>query len=150
PDFRAQMLRENVQRLDAILITHPHKDHIAGLDDVRAFNRKSGSSIPVFGTTDVHNALRREFYYAFHPQAYFGVPQLELIPIESYTPFTLFDQEIIPLEVMHYKMPVTGFRIGDFAYVTDAKTLDARALRALEGTKVLVLNALQKLDHISH
>lgn len=150
PDFRAQMLRAQVRHLDAILLTHSHKDHIAGLDDVRAFNRKQGTPIDIYADLNVHNALKREFFYAFHPQAYFGVPQLNLITIESDQPFTIGDLEVEPIEVMHYKMPVLGFRFGDFTYITDAKTISAASLDKIRGTRVLVLNALQQTDHISH
>lgn len=150
PDFRYQMLRQQVDHLDAILFTHSHKDHIAGLDDVRAFNRKQGESIDIYADISVHDALKREFFYAFHPQAYFGVPQLNLISIEKNITFPLFGQSVLPVEVMHYKMPVLGFRIGDFTYITDAKTIDADTIDQLSGTKILVLNALQKEQHISH
>lgn len=150
PDFRYQMLRENVQHLDAILFTHSHKDHIAGLDDVRAFNRKQGSPIDVYADLAVHDALKREFFYAFHPQAYFGVPQLNLHKIEKDTPFTVYDQEVVPLEVLHYRMPVLGFRFGDFTYITDAKTISDETIGKIKGTKILVLNALQQQTHISH
>lgn len=150
PDFRYQMLREHVDHLDAVLFTHAHKDHIAGLDDVRAFNRKQGTSIDIYADLAVHDALKREFFYAFHPQAYFGVPQLNLLTIEKSKAFQLFDQEILPIEVLHYKMPVLGFKLGDFTYITDAKTIEAESLELLKGTRILVLNALQKEAHISH
>ncbi len=150
PDFRYQMLRAHVMHLDAILFTHSHKDHIAGLDDVRAFNRKQGTPIDIYADLHVHNALKREFFYAFHPQAYFGVPQLNLIAIDETKPFEVFDKEIVPIEVMHYKMPVLGFRTGDFTYITDAKTISPTSLKKMEGTRILVLNALQKEEHISH
>lgn len=150
PDFRYQMLRAHVMHLDAVLFTHSHKDHIAGLDDVRAFNRKQGTPIDIYADLHVHNALKREFFYAFHPQAYFGVPQLNLIAIDETKPFEVLGKEIVPIEVMHYKMPVLGFRIGDFTYITDAKTISPASLKKMEGTRILVLNALQKEEHISH
>lgn len=150
PDFRQQMLKHHVQHLDAVLFTHSHKDHIAGLDDIRAFNRKQGTPIDIYADLSVHDALKREFFYAFHPQAYFGVPQLNLITIDRDSPFEVFGQEVIPLHVMHYKMPVLGFRFGDFTYITDAKTIPDETLDQIKGTKVLVLNALQKEAHISH
>lgn len=150
PDFRYQMLREQVMHLDAILMTHSHKDHIAGLDDVRAFNFKQQSSIDIYGTLVLHEALRREFYYAFSGAQYPGIPRLELVEIEALKPFSLFDKEILPLEVMHYQMPVMGFRIDDFAYITDAKTISSATRKKLTGLKVLVINALQKESHISH
>ena len=149
PDFRYQMLREHVTHLDAILFTHSHKDHLAGLDDVRAFNRQKGGAIDIYGTTDVHEALDREFYYAFAAQKYPGVPQLALHPITK-SSFSLFDTVIQPIEVMHYMLPVLGFRIGNFTYITDAKTVADSQLEKVKGTKVLVVNALQREPHISH
>lgn len=150
PDFRYQMLRKQVDHLDAILFTHSHKDHIAGLDDVRAFNRKQGEPIDIYADLSVQDALKREFFYAFDPHAYFGVPQLNLITIEKDHTFPLFGQSVLPIEVLHYKMPVLGFRIGDFTYITDAKTIDSDTMSKIVGTKILVLNALQKEQHISH
>jgi Metal-dependent hydrolases of the beta-lactamase superfamily I len=149
PDFRYQMLRERVTHLDAILFTHSHKDHIAGLDDVRAFNRQQGSAIDIYGTGEVHEALRREFYYAFSAKKYPGVPELNLHEITS-APFPLFGVEVIPVEVMHYRMPVMGFRIGEFTYITDAKTVVDAEMEKIAGTKILVVNALQRDPHISH
>ncbi|MFD2598912.1 MBL fold metallo-hydrolase [Sphingobacterium corticis] len=150
PDFRTQMLRENVTRLDAVLMTHSHKDHIAGLDDVRAFNYLQQESIPIYGTKETHDALKREFYYAFSDYRYPGVPQLELEEIYPTKPFNLKGSEIIPIEVLHYRMPVLGFRMGSFAYVTDAKTISEESFALLDGVEVLVLNALQREPHISH
>jgi len=149
PDFRYQMLREQVDHLDAILFTHSHKDHIAGLDDVRAFNRQQGRAIDIYGAHEVHEALRREFYYAFTAKKYPGIPQLELHEI-TLSPFFLFGVEIIPIEVMHYMMPVLGFRVGDFTYITDAKTVSDTEIKKIVGTKILVVNALQQEPHISH
>lgn len=150
PDFRCQMLRKGVQHLDAVLMTHSHKDHIAGLDDVRAFNYKQQASIPIFGTVATHDSLRSEFYYAFSEDKYPGVPQLELIEIQATRSFHVGKHEILPIEVMHHKMPVLGFRIGDFAYVTDAKTISETSYTLLDGVHTLVLNALQRDPHISH
>lgn len=150
PDFRYQMLRLDVQHLDAILFTHAHKDHIAGLDDVRAFNRKQGKPIDIFADLAVHDALKREFFYAFHPQAYFGVPQLNLLTIEANQSFEVLGKTILPIPVLHYKMPVLGFRIEDFTYITDAKTISEEAISKIKGSRILVLNALQQEQHISH
>ncbi|AIM36465.1 beta-lactamase [Sphingobacterium sp. ML3W] len=150
PDFRYQMLREQVMHMDAVLMTHSHKDHIAGLDDVRAFNFKQQSSIDIYGTKVLHDALRREFYYAFSGVKYPGIPRLELVEIEALKSFSLFEKEVLPLEVMHYQMPVLGFRIDDFAYITDAKTVSIATREKLTGLKVLVINALQKESHVSH
>lgn len=149
PDFRCQMLREHVTRLDAVLFTHSHKDHVAGLDDVRAFNRQQGGAVDIYGTKDVHEALQREFYYAFSAKRYPGVPMLNLHEITS-APFPLFGHDVVPIEVMHYMMPVLGFRIGDFTYITDAKTVADDQMEKIIGSKVLVVNALQREAHISH
>lgn len=150
PDFRFQMLREKVKHLDAILMTHAHKDHIAGLDDVRAFNYQQQQSIAIYANVPTLESLQREFYYAFSTIKYPGVPQLDLEEIEAGKDFYLFDQKITPIEVMHYKMPVLGFRIGNFAYLTDAKTVTAENRKLLEGVEILVVNALQEMAHISH
>ncbi|SKB83627.1 phosphoribosyl 1,2-cyclic phosphate phosphodiesterase [Sphingobacterium nematocida] len=150
PDFRYQMLRERVDHLDAILMTHSHKDHIAGLDDVRAFNYHQQQSISIYADAATLEALQREFYYAFSAVKYPGVPQLDLEEIKAEMPFSLFDHEVIPFEVLHYKMPVMGYRIGAFAYITDAKTVSKETRKLLEGLDVLVVNALQEAPHISH
>jgi len=150
PDFRYQMLRDGVKHLDAILMTHSHKDHIAGLDDVRAFNYQQQEAITIYSNTATLEALQREFYYAFSAIKYPGVPQLELKEIQPLDSFTILETEILPFEVLHYKMPVLGFRVGNFAYITDAKTVSEESRSALEGVEVLVVNALQESAHISH
>lgn len=149
PDFRQQMLRENIGHLDAVIFTHAHKDHTAGLDDVRAFNFKQRIDMPIYGTKEVHDQLKREFAYAFANDFYPGVPRLELKEISS-EPFTIDGIPICPLPVHHMKLPVYGFRIEDFSYVTDANFIPDETLDRLKGTKTLVLNALQKEKHISH
>lgn len=149
PDFRQQMLRENVQRLDAVIFTHEHKDHVAGLDDVRAFNFKQQKDMPVFCNLAVENALKREFSYVFAENTYPGIPRLQLNRIDK----DIFEVEgisVVPIEVMHYQMPVLGFRIGNFAYITDAKTISDEEKKKLVGVKVLVVNALRIEPHISH
>jgi phosphoribosyl 1,2-cyclic phosphate phosphodiesterase len=149
PDFRCQMLREKVQRLDAIVFTHEHKDHIAGLDDIRAFNYKQQGPIDVYATARVQEALKREFHYIFAEFKYPGIPQLTLHTINM-SPFFVGSLKFIPIEVMHYKLPVLGFRINDFTYITDAKTVTEKEVEKIKGSKVLVINALQKQEHISH
>lgn len=149
PDFRYQMLRECVKHLDAIVFTHEHKDHVAGMDDIRAFNYRQQGAIDVYATTRVQEALRREFSYIFHDFKYPGIPQIELHTIDK-EPFYIGDAKLIPIEVMHYKLPVLGFRIGDFTYITDAKTIEPAELEKIKGSKILVINALQKEKHISH
>ena len=149
PDFRFQMLREKVHRLDAIVFTHEHKDHTAGLDDIRAFNYKQQGPIDVYATPRVQEQLKREFYYIFAEFKYPGIPQLTLHTIEM-EPFDVAGLKFIPIEVMHYKLPVLGFRIGDFTYITDAKTVADIEVEKIKGTKTLVINALQRQEHISH
>ncbi|MEJ0029283.1 MAG: MBL fold metallo-hydrolase [Bacteroidota bacterium] len=149
PDFRQQMLREGINRLDAVLFTHSHRDHLAGLDDVRAYNYLQNSDMPLYATADVHQQIQTEFYYAFSPQRYPGIPQLQLHTID-HKPFTIGSTTVTPLPVMHLKLPVLGFRIGNFSYITDANLIPDETYNLLKGTEVLVLNALQKDKHISH
>ena len=149
PDFLKQMLRENVKRLDALIFTHSHKDHIAGLDDIRAFNYISGQVIDVYADENVQRAIHREFPYIFDEFKYPGVPEINLFPIGN-EPFVAGGEAIIPIEVLHYKMPVKGFRIGDFTYITDANFISDTEREKIKGSKVLVLNALRKEKHLSH
>ncbi len=149
PDFRQQMLREKVKSLSAVVFTHEHKDHIAGLDDVRAFNYFSGNPIDVYGDERVHIALRREYHYAFSGVNYPGIPKLNVHLIDK-NPFDVQGVKFIPIEVLHYQLPVLGFRVNDFTYITDANYISDEELLKIKGTKVLVLNALRKEKHISH
>jgi len=149
PDFRYQMLRLNVRHLDAVLFTHPHKDHIAGLDDIRAFNFFTQAPMDLYANYLTEEALRRDFYYAFSDTKYPGVPELNLHSIDQ-NPFLIGDIPIVPIEVWHLKMPVLGFRIGNFTYITDANRIEADEKEKIRGSSVLVLNALRKEKHISH
>ncbi|MFT3825624.1 MAG: MBL fold metallo-hydrolase [Chitinophagaceae bacterium] len=149
PDFRYQMLRAEVKQLDGIVFTHSHKDHVAGLDDVRAFNFFSGKGMPVYSTEMTQEVLIREFPYAFADTKYPGLPEIKL---NSFTnePFVVGDIPIVPVDVWHLKMPVTGFRFGKFTYITDANRIEEAEKEKIKGSEVLVLNALRKEKHISH
>ncbi len=149
PDFRQQMLRERIKRLDAILFTHEHKDHTAGLDDVRSFNFVQKMDMPVYGRKPVLAQIKTEFAYAFADKKYPGVPSIATHEIDN-NPFVVNNTTVTPIDVLHYKLPVFGFRIGDFTYITDANHIDAVEIEKIKGSKVLVLNALQQTEHISH
>jgi phosphoribosyl 1,2-cyclic phosphate phosphodiesterase len=149
PDFRQQMLREKIQRVDAVLYTHEHKDHLAGLDDIRAFNFILGKHMDIYAGKYVEEAIRREFAYIFAQDKYPGIPLINLHAIEN-KPFQLLGKTIIPIEVSHYKLPVFGFRIDDFAYITDAKTISEQEAEKLSGVHTLVINALRRETHNSH
>ncbi len=149
PDFRYQMLREKVHQLDAILFTHEHKDHIAGLDDVRAFNFKHDREIDVYAEERVQNALKNEFSYVFSGLNYPGLPRVVLHHIKE-KGMNIQGVDVTPIRALHFKLPVYGFRIGDFTYITDAKTISAEEKEKIKGSKVLVLNALRRDEHMSH
>jgi phosphoribosyl 1,2-cyclic phosphate phosphodiesterase len=149
PDFRQQMLRENVKRVDAIFFTHEHKDHIAGLDDIRSFNWIYKKSMDIYAEERVLKALQIEYSYVFAEDKYPGIPKMTLHSI-SEKPFNVMGIEIIPIRALHYKLPVLGFRIGEFAYITDAKTIPESEYEKLKGLKYFVINALRKKEHISH
>ena len=149
PDFRQQMLQQAVTNLDAVIFTHEHRDHIAGLDDVRAFNYVLNKKIDIYGTPQVMEAIRIEFPYIFSESRYFGAPQLTTHPIDD-KPFTIMGVEFIPILVLHEKLPVTGFRVGDFTYITDASYISDAELEKVKGSRVIVLNALRNSKHVSH
>jgi len=143
------MLREGIKKLDAVLFTHEHKDHTAGLDDIRPFNFYQKADIPIFGRKTVLEQLQREYAYIFNDKKYPGVPQVACVEIDRH-PFQINGIGITPIPVLHYKLPVLGFRIGDFSYITDANQIPEESYALLEGTEILVLNALQKEPHIAH
>jgi phosphoribosyl 1,2-cyclic phosphate phosphodiesterase len=149
PDLRQQLLRSGTERLDAILITHEHMDHVAGIDELRALNFAQRKEMEVHANAATLNAVKRMFHYAFADVRYPGVPELRLHEI-GLSPFVAAGVNVEPVEVMHHLMPVLGFRIGDFAYITDAKTIAPEEKEELKGLKVLVLNALRKKAHLSH
>ncbi len=149
PDFRQQMLRENVKRLDALLFTHGHKDHTAGMDDIRAFNYTMKKPVDIYASEQVQETIQREFSYIFSGLDYPGLPQLTFHTI-GLKPFDAQGVQVIPIQVMHYKLPVLGFRFGDFTYITDANFISDEEKKKIAGSKVLVLNALRREEHISH
>jgi len=149
PDFRYQMLRINNTKLDAVLFTHPHKDHIAGLDDVRAYNFFQKKPMDVYANALTAEALKREFAYVFADNKYPGIPQINLHIIDE-TPFVVGDVPVLPFTVWHHKMPVLGFRFENFTYITDANRIDEAVKEKIKGSDVIVLNALRNEQHISH
>ncbi len=149
PDFRQQMLRENVQWLDAVVFTHAHRDHLAGLDDIRGFNFKMKRAIDLYCEKRVETAIRREFFYAFEEPKYPGVPEMNIHHI-GLEPFELFDLKIEPIRVFHHKLPVLGFRFDKFVYITDANLIEPKEMEKIKGCEVLVLNTLRREYHISH
>jgi phosphoribosyl 1,2-cyclic phosphate phosphodiesterase len=149
PDFRHQMLREKVEKLDAVIFTHEHKDHTAGFDDIRAYNFILRKKIDVYATPRVQESLKREFSYIFAEEKYPGIPEITLHTINN-KPFTINGTEFIPINVFHHKLPVLGFRINNFTYITDANQIPETEFKKIEGSEVIVLNALRKEEHVSH
>ena len=149
PDFRYQMLRENIKHLDAVIFTHPHKDHVAGLDDVRGFNYFMQKPMEIYGNEMTLEVIIREFPYAFTEKKYPGAPNIRLNTIGS-EPFQINDLVIAPVLVWHMQMPVLGFRFGKFTYITDANRIEETSKEKIRGSEVMVLNALRREEHISH
>jgi phosphoribosyl 1,2-cyclic phosphate phosphodiesterase len=149
PDFRCQMLKHKVKHLDAVLLTHSHKDHIAGMDDLKAFTYFTKKPMEIYADAATEDAVRREFYYAFSDTRYPGTPEFEMNTITT-DPFLIGDIPVIPVLVWHLRMPVMGFRFGNFTYITDANRIDTEEMEKIKGSEVLVLNALRKEKHISH
>jgi phosphoribosyl 1,2-cyclic phosphate phosphodiesterase len=149
PDFREQMLSNKVKMVDAILFTHEHKDHIAGLDDVRAFNYRSKKPMEIYASTRVQEALKREYAYVFADNKYPGIPQVNIHQLDTES-INLFGVNFIPIDVMHYKLPVKAFRVGDLSYITDANYISPEEIEKMRGSEVLIVNALRREKHISH
>ena len=149
PDFRQQMLRANVKRLDAVLLTHAHFDHIGGLDDVRSYNYLQKSSIDIYGNEMAINGLMHTFDYAFKSLKYPGLPEFCTHRVAE-APFQIGEQIIVPIEVLHYRLPILGYRINDLVYLTDVKQIEPKQLDKIIGCKILIINALKKEDHFSH
>jgi phosphoribosyl 1,2-cyclic phosphate phosphodiesterase len=150
PDFRQQMLRANVRTLKGVLFTHEHKDHLGGLDDIRAFNYRENRKMEIFSTQRVYEAIQKEYHYIFSEVRYPGIPEISWNEIQL-EPFKLPNGPmVVPIQVMHHKMPVLGFRIADFTYITDAKSISEKELEKVKGTKILIVNALHRSSHISH
>ncbi|MDN5349480.1 MAG: phosphoribosyl 1,2-cyclic phosphate phosphodiesterase [Bacteroidales bacterium] len=149
PDFRQQMLREKVTKMDAVLITHCHKDHIAGMDDVRSFNFLQKKAMPIYASPEDQKLIKTEFSYAFAEKKYPGVPSLDLIDMDENL-LKIKDLNITPIRVMHRYLPVFAFRIGNFAYITDANYISPESFDALKGIDILVIDSVRKEKHISH
>lgn len=150
PDFRQQLLRENIKKLDGLVFTHSHKDHLAGMDDIRAFNYLSNKPVEVYASLETQEAIRTEFSYIFNKPDYPGIPQINFTTINKSTTFWIGDILFQPIEVMHLKMPVLGFRIFNFTYITDANFIAEEEMQKIYGTDFLVLNALRREKHVSH
>ena len=149
PDFRYQMLRAGVKKMDGVIYTHPHKDHIAGLDDIRAFNYFNDAAVNVYANAMTQKALRNEFHYVFAEHKYPGIPDIVLNDIDNDL-FMVGDIPVLPIKVWHLHMPVLGFRFGNFTYITDANRIDDAEKEKIKGSEILVLNALRHKKHISH
>lgn len=149
PDFRQQMLRLDLKSLDAVVFTHEHKDHIAGLDEVKAFNFFNKMRMPVYATERVQEALKREFAYIFAEDKYPGIPEIDVLTVTDEI-IKIKDIELLPINVIHYRLPVKAYRIKDFTYITDANYISEEEKEKIKGSKIIVINALRREEHVSH
>ena len=149
PDFRQQMLREKVEKVDAVLFTHHHKDHVAGMDDIRAFNYRWKKDMQLYCTKLTEEALKKEFPYVFSDVKYPGLPEVKINIIKN-KPFKIQDTTVIPIKAQHYIMPVLGFRIKNFVYLTDVSSISELEKEKMKGADLIILDALRKKEHISH
>lgn len=149
PDFRQQMLRLDLKSLDAVVFTHEHKDHIAGLDEVKAFNFFNKMRMPVYATERVQEALKREFAYIFAEDKYPGIPEIDVFTVTDKV-IKVKDIELLPIDVIHYRLPVKAYRIKDFTYITDANYISEEEKEKIKGSKIIVINALRREEHVSH
>ncbi len=149
PDLRSQLLREEIHRLDAVLFTHEHRDHVAGIDDLRPFYFHQEKPLPLYMEKKVLEAMKKAFYYLFDDEKYPTVPEMRFETIDK-RPFSIDGREVIPIRAYHHRMSVLGFRFGDLTYITDANRIEEEELQKVIGSKVLVLNALRRTEHISH
>ena len=150
PDFRTQMLANDVSHIDAILLTHPHRDHVAGIDDIRPLNYYQKGAIDIYGNPFTLDVLKRDYAYIFAPHQYPGLPEARLHAVESGKPFVAAGQQVMPVAALHKDMPILAYRIGKLAYITDANYIGEPEMALLEGVEVLVVNALRKEKHFSH